>query len=79
MAVRPVLKKSLQSRMKRRNTRKRSARRRKTYRNRKQNGGGFAYEIPSNALVGYRSMDDSGTEVPRIVKMGDIQKDSERA
>lgn len=63
--------------MKRRATRKRSSRKRKT--RRRMKGGGFAYEIPANALVGYRSMDDSGTEVPRIVKMGDINKDSERA
>lgn len=46
---------------------------------RSQRGGGFAYEIPSDALVGYRSMDDNGTEVPRIVKMSDITRDSERA
>ena len=63
--------------MKRRATRRRARKQRKT--RRRMNGGGFAYEIPSNALVGYRSMDDSGTEVPRIMKMGDIQKDSERA
>lgn len=65
--------------MKRRVTRKRSTRRRPRRSRRRQNGGGFAYEIPSDALVGYRSMDDNGTEVPRIVKMGDITKDSERA
>jgi hypothetical protein len=64
--------------MKRRATRKNNTRRRKT-RRRRMNGGGFAYEIPANALVGYRSMDDSGTEVPRIMKMGDIEKNSERA
>ena len=64
--------------MKRRTIRKRSRKQRKS-RRRRMNGGGFAYEIPSDALVGYRSMDDNGTEVPRIVKMGDITKDSERA
>ena len=64
--------------MKRRATRRKTRKQRRT-RRRRQNGGGFGYQIPSNALVGYRSMDDSGTEVPRIVKMGDIEKDSERA
>ena len=63
--------------MKHRSTRRRVRKQRKT--RRRMKGGGFAYEIPANALVGYRSMDDSGTEVPRIVKMGDINKDSERA
>jgi hypothetical protein len=63
--------------MKRRTIRKRSRKQRKS--RRRMKGGGFAYDIPSNALVGYRSMDDNGTEVPRIVKMGDINKDSERA
>ena len=63
--------------MKRRATRRKTRKQRRT-RRRRQNGG-FGYEIPSNALVGYRSMDDAGTEVPRIVKMGDIEKDSERA
>jgi hypothetical protein len=63
--------------MKGRLTRKKSKKHRRT--RRRQKGGGFAYEIPADALVGYRSMDDNGTEVPRIVKMGDITKDSERA
>jgi hypothetical protein len=64
--------------MKKRTTRKKLRKQRRTRKN-SQKGGGFAYEIPSNALVSYRSMDDSGTEVPRIVRMGDINKDSERA
>jgi hypothetical protein len=62
--------------MKRRYTRKKPNKKRRT---RRMYGGGFAYEIPSDALIGYRSMDDNGTEVPRIIKMGDIKKDSERA
>ena len=68
--------------MKRRYTRKnskKSKKQRSIRRRKNQRGGGFAYEIPSDALVGYRSMDDSGTEVPRIVKMSDITKNSERA
>ena len=67
--------------MKRRATRKKVKRAKKARRTRRrsQRGGGFAYEIPSDALVGYRSMDDNGIEVPRIVKMSDITKNSERA
>ena len=64
--------------MKKKTIRRKLKKQRRTRKN-LQRGGGFAYEIPPNALVSYRSMDDSGTEVPRIVRMGDINKDSERA
>ena len=51
-------------------------------RNRKQTGGRFTYDIPPNAIVDHRSMDDEGTNPPVLMTkrtMDEMVPESERA
>ena len=48
----------------------------------RQLGGGYAYDIPSNAIVVHRSMDDEGTNPPLFMTkrlMDELVPESERA
>jgi len=48
----------------------------------RQLGGGYAYDIPSNAIVVHRSMDDEGTSPPLFMTkrlMDELVSESERA
>lgn len=52
------------------------------HKNRKQNGGGFAYEIPPNAIVIRRSLDDDMYTPPTVMtkeQMDEQVEQSERA
>jgi len=45
-------------------------------------GGGFAYDIPPDAIVEHRSMDDEGTNPPMFMTkraMDEMVPESERA
>jgi hypothetical protein len=51
-------------------------------RRQRQGGGGFSYDIPPNAIVEHRDMNDSGTNPPRLMTkraMDEMISDSERA
>jgi hypothetical protein len=65
-----------------RRTRQRKSRKsRRQRKTRRQRGGGFGFELPPDAIVEYRDMDDSGTNPPRLVTLRDRPhpSDSERA
>lgn len=68
-----------------RQSRRSKQQRRKTRKQRKQKrsqkGGGYGFELPPDAIVEYRDMDDSGTNPPRLVTLRDRPdpSDSERA
>ena len=52
------------------------------HKNRKQGGGGYAYEIPSNAIVIRRSLDDDMYTPPTVMtkeQMDEQVQESERA
>lgn len=52
------------------------------HKNRKQNGGGYAYEIPPNAVVIRRSLDDDMYTPPTVMtkeQMDEQVEESERA
>jgi hypothetical protein len=78
----------IRNRMPYRTTRrsKKSRRQRKSRkmqrRRQRQGGGGFSYDIPPNAIVEHRDMNDSGTNPPRLMTkraMDEMISDSERA
>jgi len=61
---------------------KRKQTKRKQRRQRRQTGGGFAFDIPPNAIVEHRSMDDEGTNPPTFMTkraMDEMVSESERA
>jgi hypothetical protein len=67
--------------IKTRKYRKSKSRRGRKSRRRVQRGG-FGFQIPSNAIVEHRSMDDDGTNPPLLMKkkaMDEMISDSERA
>jgi len=73
------MKKTLKLRQKSKH--KKSRKSRKQRKTQKQRGAGFGFEIPPDAIVEYRNMDDNGTNPPRLVTMRDRPDpfDSERA
>jgi hypothetical protein len=49
------------------------------HKNRKQNGGGYAYEIPANAIVIRRSLDDDMASPPTVMTKEQMDEQVENA
>ena len=61
---------------------KRKSKKTRHHRQKRQSGGGFSYDIPQDAIVEHRDMDDGGTNPPRLMtkrQMDSMISDSERA
>jgi hypothetical protein len=70
------------SRKLRRKSKNKHTRKIRHHRQKRQSGGGFSYEIPPDAIVEHRDMDDGGTNPPRLMtkrQMDSMISDSERA